>query len=221
MQAMGMKTGAERDTKGRIAAFTLIELLTVLGIMIVLLAVTVPAASSLMKGNNQKQAVNMASAFVMSARATAMSSKTPVAVVFFEDSNNKNQTAVQLIKQVSENAMGVASFDVIDGRKMEYLPRGIKVSVLQGNGTMTTETSTPSRVILFNGSGQLVLRSGISGSYGDWNLTGVGGFSSPAILVYDTVQYQGAVDRNENASTWLQKNGDVLVINAYTGNVIR
>ena len=214
--------------------FTLIELLTVMAIIIVLLGVTVPAATTLMKGNNQKQAVNMATAYIASARATAMSSKTPVALVFFEDPANRNQTAVQLLRQVSyDTASGISEFSKISGRNMEYLPRGVKVSVLKGDGKMTFEDPNTgvidgnSRVILFDGSGQLLLRSRLNKSSSGnaaWTLNGdaVTSFSSPALIIYDFVAYKAATEGGAiGSSNWLQKNGDLLVINAYTGNVIR
>ena len=54
-------------------AFTLLELLIVIGIIVVLAAITVPAIKGLTKSNDNGQSVNLVRAMLSSARAIAVS----------------------------------------------------------------------------------------------------------------------------------------------------
>ena len=55
--------------------FTLIELIVVMGVMILLAAIAIPAYSSLFSGRKTTLAANQVNAAVMEARAHAVSSK--------------------------------------------------------------------------------------------------------------------------------------------------
>jgi hypothetical protein len=101
-----------------------------------------------------------------------------------------------------------------------------------------------SRVVLFNSKGQMIWRNGIarpdlgSGAagtypraYGDWKLTTkrgdpADGVSSPALVVFSKADYGEYVKgigtpTEQQKSTWIQQNADVLVVNSYTGNIVR
>lgn len=217
--------------------FTLTELLTVIGIIVIILGVTLPSMNYLMKGNAQKQSINVVTAYIASARATAINSRQPVAIVFFEeaigtDRWDNNQTAVQLLR--GNASAGHMVLSPIPGRdKPEYLPRGIRVATLASTGSVqevgNDDATKPCRVILFDGSGQMMLINNLiasetnqgwaqslnSGSAADRS-------STPGIVLYDGREYDSAVnDAGKDGATWLANNADLLIINAYTGNVIR
>lgn len=151
--------------------FTLIEMLVVIAIIVLVLTLAFPAINKLSKGNAQQQGTNLVSAYLASARATAMSLRRPVAIVFYEDPSNANQTAVVLAqgtKTVFLNGQTVAQLDGIPGRPASYLPRGVKVAaltVVEGKANMTRDansnTIAQSRVVLFDESGQLKFASPI------------------------------------------------------------
>ncbi len=65
--------------------FTLIELIAVMGVMIVLAAVAIPAYSSLFAGRKTTLAANQLNGAVMEARAHAVSAKVYTALVFVKD----------------------------------------------------------------------------------------------------------------------------------------
>ena len=67
--------------------FTLIELIAVMGVMIVLAAVAIPAYSSLFAGRKTTLAANQLNGAVMEARAHAVSAKVYTALVFVKDGN--------------------------------------------------------------------------------------------------------------------------------------
>ena len=67
--------------------FTLIELIAVMGVMILLAAIAIPAYSSLFSGRKTTLAANQLNGAVMEARAHAVSAKTYTALVFVKDGN--------------------------------------------------------------------------------------------------------------------------------------
>jgi type II secretory pathway pseudopilin PulG len=131
-----------------------------------------------------------------------------------------------------------------------YVPRGVRIAGLLDNAgrpVVTGDASASenrSRVVLFDSRGHLLLRSGIaapaSAAYADWKLaapedvdidpaTGdsipsMRGASSPGFLIYSAADYnaKGFTPATQGAAAaWIQQNADILVINAYTGNIIR
>ena len=74
-----------RQKKAR--PFTLIELIAVMGVMILLAAVAIPAYSSLFAGRKTTLAANQLNGAVMEARAHAVSAKVYTALVFPLDGN--------------------------------------------------------------------------------------------------------------------------------------
>src|SRR5436305_1730209 len=67
-------------------AFSLIELLTVMAIIAILAALTLPAIKSLAKSNDQSQATNLVRSLIGSARSIAIAQHRMAGVVFFEES---------------------------------------------------------------------------------------------------------------------------------------
>ena len=67
--------------------FTLIELIAVMGVMILLAAVAIPAYSSLFSGRKTTLAANQLNGAVMEARAHAVSAKVYTALIFVKDGN--------------------------------------------------------------------------------------------------------------------------------------
>ena len=77
--------------------FTLIELIAVMGVMILLAAVAIPAYSSLFAGRKTTLAANMVSGAVMEARAHAVSTKVYTALVFVKNAaSDRGYTSIRI-----------------------------------------------------------------------------------------------------------------------------
>jgi prepilin-type N-terminal cleavage/methylation domain-containing protein len=244
--------------RGRSAAFTLIEVLVVISIVVILLAVSVPTIRALTKGNSQKQAVNLMTTMLANARATAISTRKVSGIVVYEYPATTSVTnpsqATSFIQPITQTAYNgstkVRFFNRVPGTGPQRLTSGIQVATLDVGinafRTQATDTGTflggNCRVILFDNNGQLLLANGlaIEATNTDpvafaWNLRGdpdqsttqvkqsvTRGASSPGFLVYDAGLFvaQHSTSGSTDAA-WLRQNSDVIVVNAYTGNVIR
>ncbi len=165
--------------------FTLVELLAVIGIIILLVGMTIPAIKSLSKSNDQSQAVNLVSSMISSARSTAISQHRPAGVVFFEETSqysspvNGGQTAMQIFvenyDQTNTNSpIGLTEFIYYSAR--QYLPAGVRLAALSDLATTNNNvetgdvgaaadaTNARARAILFDANGQLLLRHGLATS---------------------------------------------------------
>ncbi len=257
----------------RHTAFSLIELLVVVAIMGILLVVAIPAIKALTQNNNQKQARNMASVYIAAARSAALQQRRLVGCVFYEDPTNKNQVAVRLVRETGVNA-DLTYFGAIPGSQAEFMPRAIRIGVLDDNTTWNVRTEQQAtaeqrtRLILFDANGQLVLRNGLgvntydagttyntgeavasggstyvcvrpvtvgqspvanNSSYWrreDWYIRATSsalndGVSTPGIVIWDDNDFRAANLGSDAArGDWVLKNADILIVNAYTGNLL-
>lgn len=130
----------------------------------------------------------------------------------------------------------------------EYVPAGIRVAALSDSATNlnTAETVANTRAIVFDSNGQMVLRNGLACKYVatdsagsmtkvtfDWKMSitpaqpATNYVSSPGMVIYDGPAYNaagmgpGSGVTDATRAAWLLKNADVVIVNAYTGNVIR
>src|SRR5262249_42904723 len=103
-------------------------------------------------------------------------------------------------------------------------------------------TNAKTRAIVFDGTGQMVLRnglcaesSGLAGSstkiVGDWGFgisastAATSNCSTPGILIFDYREFYdtGLMTSGTDAQrmNWVLANSDVIAVNAYTGNILR
>jgi prepilin-type N-terminal cleavage/methylation domain-containing protein len=128
-----------------------------------------------------------------------------------------------------------------------YLPVGVMVATLNDATAKQITTggsaSGSCRAIMFDSNGQLVLRNGLARAnlagapgvaprvYGDWNFNSKGtsassAASSPGLVIFGKKDYEAqgftsTAASQTAAATWVQQHSDVIVVNAYTGQVIR
>jgi prepilin-type N-terminal cleavage/methylation domain-containing protein len=226
-------------------AFTLIELMVVVAIIVILTAITLPAVKALTQGNSQKQAVNLVSALLANARAVAITSHKPAGIVIYEDPGTKSQSSVQVVICSSivqaSNTATTFSFVRAPSQGPQTLPYGVRAGTLSNSSTSVFNTGDAStqhpRVVLFDENGQLLLQNNLltdaslasDASASAWNLqTSKTPNSSPAVIIYDENALQAAVQSGQLANTtsttlvpWFEQNADILVVNPYTGNIIR
>jgi prepilin-type N-terminal cleavage/methylation domain-containing protein len=161
-------------------AFTLIELIVVISIIVILSAIAIPATKMLMKSNGTAQGANLVRTMIGQARTMALSQHRAAGVVFFEETPahsmpvNSNATAMQIFVEAYNQQdpafppVTDGSIYFVEGSAREYLPSGIKVATLndaQLNAAMFTagenSASPVTRVIIFDANGQLALRGGL------------------------------------------------------------
>jgi len=161
------------------AGFTLIELLTVMLILSIIAALTLPAVKSLTKSNDQSQATNLVRSVIASARSIAVSQHRMAGVVFFEETPtysrpaNANQTAMQIFVEDYNQAQympaaGVVYF-IYYSTARQYLPGGVKLATLsdvETNGGISLaengDNTQTTRAILFDANGELTMRGGLA-----------------------------------------------------------
>jgi|GEM_PF-1744876 len=228
----------------RRGAFTLLELLVVMAIVLIILAVSFPAYQRIMTGNNRKEAINSISVQVAAARSLALASQRETGLLFYEDPANRRQTAMVLVQALQTTANGTEYGGIAD-RSPVLLPAHVKVA------TLSAGTAGPSfqhegnsgggslRIILFDEQGGAVIRDSLRGfklgQPGDpraaqaaWNLgdpsaTSTTGGSTLALVVYDAAAWteETAGMSADERSQWLMGNTDMITVHPYTGLVQR
>lgn len=228
-------------------AFTLVELLVVISVMIILMAMMLPAIKSVTRNNSQKQAANMTTALLANARTLAIQRGKYVGLVFFRNPEAPGQTSTQLVVETSTT--GTIQY-FTKASDPQPFPTGMRAGMLDDASFMVgavqhqlfrtdeSTTNTAARIILFTPNGQMLLRNGLARdpSLTDnitaaWNLNAtVGnesrGVSSPAVVIYSGAELQAAIDNgtattSQDRALWIEGHSDVLVVNAYTGGIVR
>ena len=129
----------------RRAAFTLVELLTVIAIMVIIAAVSIPAFAALFANNNMVQAQNQLSAAIAETRSLALQNHTEVALIFFEEPGHTDETAFAYEQespgQGGQGATGITQyFQPIPQQSVQYLPKGVYVATLVASSTNSLGT---------------------------------------------------------------------------------
>src|SRR4051794_40571748 len=120
-------------------AFTMIELLVVMAIIVILISIAVPAARSLSKNNDENQATNLVRSMISNARAIAISQHRAAGVVFFEETTrfsrpaNSGQTAMQIFVEDFDQLRypphpAGLTFYMYYSTGRTYLPGGVRVA---------------------------------------------------------------------------------------------
>ncbi len=116
----------------------MVELLTVLAIMVIVAAISIPAFAALFAGNNMVQAQNQLSAAVAGARTLALQNHTDVALIFFEEPGHAGESAYAYEQESpgqggeSPAPTAVLYFQPMPQESVQYLPKGVYVATLVG-----------------------------------------------------------------------------------------
>jgi prepilin-type N-terminal cleavage/methylation domain-containing protein len=138
-----------RDALSFSPAFTLIELMTVISIIVLVLALAVPVVSSLQGNRSVEAGYNKVAAALAHARQIALYYRSPAGVVFFQDPVSGRQQigyvmpVSVLVQQfpssysaafVAANVTADTRFvDLIPNEELVTFPLGVAVEVLNGN----------------------------------------------------------------------------------------
>ena len=178
------------STLRKAMAFTLIELMVVIGIIVLMMTILVLGTRAMTEGNSIAQANNVVAAYLSNARAVAMQRGGYAGVAFFEDPAYKAQTAMRIV--VSDPSMQTGT-NLIPLRAdlnydIQYLPRDMNVGVLDGaaggvaafripgeGAANDTNRYLQSRVVLFDANGREIVRDGLTSTMRYASLTYVSG----------------------------------------------
>jgi len=208
------------ETERSRAAFTLVELLAVVGIMGLLAAVAVPALKGLTGSGGRKQALSQVMGALEIARNTAISTRTNAAVIFPDQSFANQAYRYRSMAVISWNATNSTNGTNVMVGSWIVLPQGVVLHDSQINQlpTLTNKTSLqipPSttstatdnlRAVVFQSDG------GLEESYYTNTLTTEG-----------ISFYEGAVVSNFTTTTNTSKqtnNAETITLNHYTGRTI-
>jgi prepilin-type N-terminal cleavage/methylation domain-containing protein len=177
----GRVTISGRAARGAgVRAFSLLELLVVMGIIVILAAIAVPNVQAMTKDNNRVQAANVVRAMIGEARSIAISQHRQAGVVFFEETAayarplRTDATAMQLFvedyNQAQYNPKDDNTVFIAYSKARTYLPAGFKVAALNDDVTRAVMTGNDdatgsrgvTRAILFDAMGNMITRHGLA-----------------------------------------------------------
>ncbi len=202
MQTRGSIFRCAANRRAR-SAFTLVELLVVVAIMVLAVGALLPALGSFFDSARAPDARNLMSAHLAGARNYAVANNTTTALVFVED--DETDGPMRTLMFLAESSDQV-DFTAVAGRELSHLPNNIVVSA-----NTDGDSGFPDRevVVCFLASGQLTALSSINDIKNiddDVVVNGVGSVTS--FYLYDFAGSGNPVEL------------DQLSINYYTGAVI-
>ena len=168
--------------------FTLVELIVVMGVMILLAAIAIPAYSSLFSGRKTTLAANQVNGAVMEARTHAVSSKIYTALVFVKDNVVNGYTSIRMAEVYHNPDTENNSYlwrRWVPGVAFTVLPENTMIPA-SGKEFLGTTSSLESKV----GTGELTKVANLSNS----GLTGIS--TAPAIIFKPNGQLAGTGEDN-------------------------
>ncbi len=196
-------------------AFSLFELLIVVGIIVILLAIIAPSVAELVKSNNYSAAVNQLSGTLEAARQRAISrgKQTAVAVLFDVGSQRCSLVILEETSNRGELARGARPagqfatvFQPVKSSTPVLLPEGVMVFGVSSNHILPDGDSAQERIdSLFNGMAE----------FQDQAITEIERLTDDERNVLTTAWYAGAIIRNEDdtaiVNPWLAPRNDPRV----------
>lgn len=172
--------------------FTLIELIVVMGVMVLLAAVAIPAYSSLFSGRKTTLAANQVNAAVMEARAHAVSSKVYTALVFLEDSDGcfRRFRMAELFHDSDSELSPYTWRRWAPGSSFVFLPENTLIP--EGKANLGTVGSTDSGNESQSGNGSELSTIHLDSD----SSNGISGGDAPAIIFKPNGQLAGTGNRN-------------------------
>ena len=168
--------------------FTLIELIAVMGVMILLAAVAIPAYSSLFSGRKTTLAANQLNGAVLEARSHAVSAKVYTALVFVKNKSSDNgYTSFRMAEVYHNPDVDTATYKWrrwVPGYSFTLLPENTMIP--EGDKNLGTTSGSEGD----SGSGNVPKVSDLSSD------SGVSGNDAPAIIFKPNGQLAGTGDKN-------------------------
>lgn len=152
---MKKKTARLWDSDGNRqgAAFTLVELLVVVAIVVLTVGALLPALGGFFDSARAPDARNLISAHLAGARNYAVANNITTALVFTED-EGAPETKRRVLMYLAEYDATDDEFKVVPGRETTYLPDNILIS---DDATKDDQGDEDTVVICFSAAGQLTV----------------------------------------------------------------
>ena len=142
-------------------AFTLTELLVVIGIIVIMLALAVPLFNIFHGGRSVEAGENIVSSMLQRARARAIWTQEARGVFFFSDQGGSGKTAMIMVRLLDDPTAGNPNAFLLEldpeNTELEYLPKGVGAAFMQNDpaGGIPLKTEyKPFGLVLFDGLGR-------------------------------------------------------------------
>jgi prepilin-type N-terminal cleavage/methylation domain-containing protein len=145
----------ETFVRNRHKAFTLAEMLVVMGIILVFIAMAVPAVRSLTGGSSISAARNSMASLMNRAREEAVGIQDIRGVLFFVDPASDRVVGVicqaATIQDSNLTSQGIVLLDAVPGRDSLPLPLGVRLQMMfNGTNPSSSQTGADDRYLGFN-----------------------------------------------------------------------
>jgi type II secretory pathway pseudopilin PulG len=222
----------------RRGGFTLTEILIVIGLILLVITLAIPALSVISGGRSVDAAQNQVSAVLARARQDAMGLQEPRGIIFFPDANTGRTVAAEVYFKNWNNRSPL--LELLPDREEMELPVGVGCQVVPNfNGSGTPPFPTMG-LILFDGLGQVMIRpfyiqQNIVQDINDPNFNALrsrfgalppefpplGTAATPhtsqiGLLLYHRSEYDDAPDK----VAFLKDNATPVLINRYNGTLL-
>ena len=223
------------------SAFTLNELLIVIGLMILAMSLALPAFNAISGARSVEASENQVSAYLAAARADAIGVQEPRGVIFFEEPGG-GRTVMAQIHYPKTPTQPYPVLDLYPGRDEMILPQGIG---FRGVPNLKADVDDYTRwpdycIILFDGNGQLLIdtayipttsnlakRLAAGGGttkvplpLGTANGAAAGAVrSNIGFILFDAPAFGEQPAANQNG--WLKDNANPYLLNRYNGTLLK
>jgi len=214
----------------RRGGFTLTELLIVVGLIVLLVTLAIPTFGLITGGKSIDAAENQASAFLGRVRQDALALQEPRGVLMIQDPDTSRMVMVEVY--YDDPAGNPQRLEILPGTDQYLLPSGVGGQVIADGGN-AGQQYLPAGVILFNGSGQLLVKPYTPARSGPTLLTRFPtyptGGGSPVLSQFGFALYDQTAYNDQNPSgtsatqtqAWLRDNAVPFLVNRYNGSLMR
>lgn len=207
-------------------AFSLAELLIVIGIILLVMILAVPAFNFITGARSIEAADNTISAALARARLIAIRDQAPRGLVFYRDVDTDRVAVAVAGLDPTTNAL-----DVVAGTDVQFLPRGVGIALRHQTGNTYVYRLGNERLlgaIMFDAKGHMLhsVYTIFEGSVLGKRLgltddleahSGASFYTQPAYMLFESAPAENSSDYEQ----WVDENATVYLVNRYNGTVIR
>jgi prepilin-type N-terminal cleavage/methylation domain-containing protein len=211
--------------------FSLVELLVVISIIVIVLALALPAFNFITGSRSIDAALNQASAMISRARTEAVGNRQTIGVAHYIDRGTL-RPALAIVSRIAPDS---TTFDIVDDRDVVLMPPGVGLHGISDVDNVTNTSRYQSYgLILFSPSGQLISVDFVAGPRlinlaapapsGSWPAAGNTWRSGIGFMVYERDVFINSAAGQPTAlasevNTWMDNNALPVLVNRYNGTL--